>query len=74
MSYQITVNDEQARVLQDACELYARMAMGQFNFLAEMPQLAGLASDLRMQLMPAAVAWENSRRSIDQQDPATCRA
>jgi len=74
MSYQITVSDEQARVLQDACELYARMGMGQFHFLAEMPQFARLADDWRTRLMPTAVAWEIGRRSINQREPATRRA
>jgi hypothetical protein len=29
MSYASTITDEQARVLRDACELYARVGMGQ---------------------------------------------
>lgn len=33
--YQLTMTEEQAKVIQDACELYFRMDMGQLTYLTE---------------------------------------
>ena len=38
MDYELRITEDQARVLRDACELYARVAMGQLRFIAELPQ------------------------------------
>ena len=40
MDYELRITEDQARVLRDACELYARIAMGQLRFIAELPHQA----------------------------------
>jgi hypothetical protein len=43
MPYQISVSDEQARVLQDACELYARSS--ECEDLALLARAIGIAAN-----------------------------
>lgn len=35
-NYVLTLSDDQANIVKDACELYARLGLGQFNRITEM--------------------------------------
>jgi len=60
MDYELRITDEQARVLRDACEMYARVGMGQLEFIAEHPALSGTASCVR----PYIRAAENALHTV----------
>ena len=60
MDYELRITEEQAAVLRDACEMYARIGMGQIEFIAEHPALSGTASCVR----PYIRAAENAPHTV----------
>ena len=69
----LKVSEEQARVLRDACEMYARMGKGQLGFIAEHPSLPRAASCIGMGLRSAEYALKASVLANEDAVP-TCRA
>jgi hypothetical protein len=74
MAYEITVTEEQARVIRDACEMYARVGMGQIGFISEHPALHQLQALMRDGVAVADGIAQHYRDKIEHPHADTTRA
>lgn len=75
----LTVTDKQLQIIRDACELYGRIQIGQFNGFAEIVTQTGF-SGWQLRVQPSRKADETEKRykarceALEKKDRMTCEA
>ena len=75
----LIVTDKQLQIIRDACELYGRIQIGQFNGFAEIVTQTGF-SGWQLRVQPSRKADETEKRykarceELENKDRMTCKA